>query len=88
MPASALEGDRGVNLPGLCVTPAEMLASLERAAGAAARARVRCEIDPRVAQVVSTWPGALDDRRARRLGFSADRDIDGVIRQYMDERPR
>ena len=62
-----------------------MLASLERAAGPAVRARVRCAIDPPVAQVVATWPGAFDDSRARRLGFIADRDIDGVIRQYMDE---
>jgi hypothetical protein len=80
--ASDLAGRRAINLPGLCVTPGEMLASLERAAGPAARARVRCEIDPRVAGVVSTWPGELDDRRARRLGFSADRDVDAVVTQY------
>jgi hypothetical protein len=85
VPAAALEGIVAVNLPGLCVTPAEMLASLERAAGPAVRARVRCAIDPPVAKVVATWPGALDDRRARRLGFIADGDIDGVIRQYMDQ---
>ena len=85
VPAAALEGIVAVNLPGLCVTPAEMLASLERAAGPAVRARVRCAIDPPVAKVVATWPGALDDRRARGLGFIADRDIDAVIRQYMDQ---
>lgn len=84
VPASAFDGRRSVNLPGLTVTPAEMLASLERAAGAEARARVRCEIDPLVARVFSTWPGALDDRRARQLGFSADRDVDEVVRQYVE----
>jgi nucleoside-diphosphate-sugar epimerase len=83
VPAAKLEGRLGVNLPGLCVTPAEMLASLERAAGAAVRARVRHAIDPHVARVVATWPGALDDRRARQLGFSADRDVDEVVRQYV-----
>jgi nucleoside-diphosphate-sugar epimerase len=88
VPAAALEGIVAVNLPGLCVTPAEMLASLERAAGPAVRARVRCAIEPPVAKVVATWPGALDDRRARGLGFIADPDIDGVIRQYMDESKR
>jgi len=82
VPASALEGRLAINLPGITVTPDLMLASLERAAGAAARARVRCEIDPHVARVVSTWPGALDDRRARRLGFSADRSVDDVVAQY------
>lgn len=88
VPASALEGRGTVNLPGLCVTPAQMLASLERVGGAAASARVRCAIDPHVARVVSTWPGALDDRRARRLGFTGDRDVDEVVRQYVDERAR
>jgi nucleoside-diphosphate-sugar epimerase len=83
VPASQLEGRLAINLPGLCVTPGQMLASLERVAGSAVRARVRCEIDPRIARVVSTWPGALDDRRARRLGFSADRDLDDVVTQYV-----
>jgi D-erythronate 2-dehydrogenase len=86
VPASALDGRLMVNLPGLCVTPAQMLASLERVGGAAARARVRAQIDPRVAGVVATWPGALDDRRARRLGFSGDRDVDEIVRQYVEER--
>jgi nucleoside-diphosphate-sugar epimerase len=85
LPASALDGRIAVNLPGLRVTPAQMLASLERAGGAAARARVRCELDPRVARVFSTWPGALDDRRARRLGFTGDRDFDEIVRQYVED---
>jgi nucleoside-diphosphate-sugar epimerase len=85
VPASAMDGRTAVNLPGLCVTPAEMLASLDRAGGAAATARVRCEVDPRVARVVSTWPGALDDGRARRLGFSGDPDFDAIVRQYLEE---
>jgi nucleoside-diphosphate-sugar epimerase len=86
IPASALDGRVSVNLPGLCVTPALMLASLERAGGATARAHVRTEIDPAIARVVSTWPGALDDSRARRLGFTGDRDFDEIVRQYVKER--
>lgn len=85
LPASALDGDVAVNLPGLTVTPAQMLDSLEHVAGAEARARVRCEIDPRVARIFATWPGALDDSRARRLGFTADRDVEDIVRQYMVE---
>ena len=86
LPASALDGRVAVNLPGICVTPGQMLESLERVGGAAARARVRTQIDPLVAGVVSTWPGALDDQRARRLGFGADQDFDEVVRQYVEER--
>jgi D-erythronate 2-dehydrogenase len=85
VPAADLEGNVTVNLPGLTVTPAQMLDSLEHAAGAEARARVRCEIDPHIARVFATWPGALDDRRARSLGFTADPDVDAIVRQYMVE---
>jgi nucleoside-diphosphate-sugar epimerase len=88
VPAGALDGRVAVNLPGLCVTPALMLASLERVGGAAARAHVHTQVDPGVARVVSTWPGALDDRRARSLGFSADRDVDEIVRQYVEEKER
>lgn len=83
VPAAALDGNVTVSLPGLSVTPEQMLASLEHLAGSEARARVRCEIDPRVARIVATWPGAIDDGRARRLGFTADRTIDDIVRQYM-----
>jgi D-erythronate 2-dehydrogenase len=84
LPTASLDGRLALTLPGLSVTPAEMLASLERAGGPAARARVRCEIDPHVARVVSTWPGTLDDSRARRLGFIGDRDFDEIVRQYKE----
>lgn len=82
---SALEGRRALNLPGLCVTPSEMLASLERLGGAAARARVRCEPDPRMMRVVCSWPGDFDISRPLRLGFSVDSDIDSIVRQFMAE---
>jgi len=85
VPAAALEGNVTVSLPGLSVTPEQMLASLEHVAGREARARVRCEIDPSVARIVATWPGAIDDSRARRLGFTSDRDVDDIVRQYMFE---
>jgi nucleoside-diphosphate-sugar epimerase len=86
MPTSALENRRVLNLPGLSVTPAEMLASLERLGGHAARTRVRCEPDERVMRVVCTWPGAFDVTRALRLGFSADVSIDSIIRQFIANR--
>jgi nucleoside-diphosphate-sugar epimerase len=85
---SALEGRRTLNLPGLSVTPAEMLASLERVGGAAARARVRCEPDPHIMRIVCTWPGAFDVSRALGLGFDVDRDVDSILRQFMAERAR
>ncbi len=88
---SDLEDRRTVNLPGLSVTPEEMLDSLERVAGATVRAHVRCELDRRIMHIVCTWPGAFDVSRALRLGFRADRDIDSIVCQFiagrLHERP-
>jgi nucleoside-diphosphate-sugar epimerase len=81
----ALQGRRALNLPGLRVTPAQLLDSLERLGGAAARARVRLEADARISQAMRQWPGALDASRARELGFVADADVDSIVRQYMSE---
>ncbi len=83
LPASALGNRRIVNLPGLSVTAAEMLDSLERLGGAQARARVRCQIDPRITSIVGTWPEALDVTRPLALGFSQDRDVDAVVQQFI-----
>ena len=83
LPASALAGRRIVNLPGLSVSSAEMLDSLERLGGSAARARVRCEIDPHIARIVGTWPEAIDVSRSLSLGFVRDHDIDAVVRQFI-----
>jgi nucleoside-diphosphate-sugar epimerase len=85
---SDLDDRRAVNLPGLSVTAEDMLDSLERVAGSAVRARVRSEPDQRIMRIVCTWPGAFDVSRALRLGFSVDRDIDSIVRQFMAERLR
>jgi D-erythronate 2-dehydrogenase len=80
-----LDGRRSFNLPGLTVTPAQMLDSLERLAGSAVRSRVRSEVDDRTTRVVSTWPGAFDTHRAISAGFAADADIDTLIGEFMRE---
>jgi len=83
LPASSLAGRPIVNLPGLSVSSAEMLDSLERLGGSAARARVQCAIDPHIARIVGTWPEAIDVSRSLALGFVRDQDIDAVVRQFI-----
>ncbi|MBB5695263.1 D-erythronate dehydrogenase [Muricoccus pecuniae] len=88
--AMALDGGRigawrVLNLPGICVTPAEMLASLERVGGPAARALVTERRDERIAGIVLSWPGDFEVDRLLGLGFRRDADFDGVVRQYRDE---
>lgn len=78
-----LQGQRILNLPGLTATAGEMLDALERAGGAACRARVRCEPDPHVTRIVGGWAGALDVTRARRLGFDVDASVDAIVGQFV-----
>ena len=85
VPRAELEGECVLNLPGLRVTPGQMLGSLERLAGPSVRRLVRCEPDDRVARVVGSWPGALDATRAQRLGFAADQSVDDLVREYISD---
>ena len=85
MESATLEGRRSVNLPGLSVTPAEMLDSLERLGGSGARSHVRCEPDERMMRIVCSWPGAFDISRPLRLGFRADSGVDAIVREFIAE---
>jgi len=83
--AADLGDNRVINMPGISITVAEMLDSLERVAGTKARALVTARPDQRVADIVCSWPGAFDIARALELGFSRDVDFDSNIRQYRDK---
>jgi nucleoside-diphosphate-sugar epimerase len=82
---SALGSNRVLNLPGLSVTVAHMLDSLERVAGRDCRARVSAKPEARVIDIVCSWPGAFDITRPLALGFGIDADFDAVVRQYINE---
>lgn len=83
MTAYDLGTNRIINLPGLSITAAEMVAALERVAGSEVAKRIRWESDPRIERIVSTWPGQLEASRANSLGFPRDADFESVIRQHM-----
>ncbi|WP_128543227.1 D-erythronate dehydrogenase [Larkinella soli] len=83
--AAAFGDWRTVNLPGIGVTVAQMLDSLERVAGREARERVTFRYDAAIDAIVSSWPGALDNRRALEMGFRVDGPFDGFITQFMSQ---
>ncbi|HVL35994.1 MAG TPA: NAD-dependent epimerase, partial [Burkholderiales bacterium] len=83
LPAQAWGPDRVLNLPGITASVREMLAALERVAGAQVAARVQFEPDARVQAIVRTWPTRFRTPRAQALGFRADADFDSVIRDYI-----
>src|SRR5258707_4020775 len=81
--AAALGDWRTVNLPGISVTVKQMLDSLRRMTNAETLARGQFKEDPSISRIVSSWPGAIDNRRALLLGFRVDIGFDQFIRQYM-----
>jgi nucleoside-diphosphate-sugar epimerase len=83
--AEALGAVRAVNLPGLSVTVAEMVAALVAVGGADAAARIRWERDPLVERIVGGWPARWDFSRAARLGFRGDPDFASVVRAFVED---
>ena len=82
---AALGNSRTINLPGLSVSVADMVAALEKVGGPEAVARIRFVPDPAVERIVQSWPGAWDDSRARSLGLEGDADFESVIRAHVED---
>jgi D-erythronate 2-dehydrogenase len=74
-----------LSMPGVSCTVAEQIAALRRIAGEQVAARIRREEDPLVARIVGGWPQRIEARRARELGFSAERSFDEIVRIHIDE---
>lgn len=81
LPPEAWENDRTLNLPGIGVRVAEMIAALERAGGNSAL--IDRTPDERIARIVQSWPGAMRTTRADRLGFQRDAGIDAIVQAYI-----
>ncbi len=76
-----------MNLPGLSVRVADMLAALERHAGTRVVARVPVEIDNTISTIVGGWPWRFDTARARGLGLSGPAAMDDLIAEYVADYP-
>ena len=85
LPASAWGVNRVLNLPGITVPVAQMVEALRNIAGDKAASRVQWKPDARIQSIVNTWPACFTTERALKLGFSADQDIESVIRAYIRE---
>jgi nucleoside-diphosphate-sugar epimerase len=77
--------NRVVNLPGITATVGEAVDALRRIAGDKVAARVRYTPDARIQAIVKTWPVRFRTPRATTLGFTADPDIETVIRDYITD---
>jgi len=80
-----LGAQRNLSMPGISATVAEEIAALQRAAGANTVALIRREPDPAIIKIVDGWAQDFDPQRAIGLGFTADADLDALLRVYIDE---
>jgi nucleoside-diphosphate-sugar epimerase len=85
LPAERLGRRRVINLPGLSIRVADMIAALERIAGPGTTSRIRMERDPKVEHIVNSWPGNFTAEYAKSLGFVADTDFAGIIHAFIED---
>jgi D-erythronate 2-dehydrogenase len=83
VPATEFHHTRSVNVPGISVAVADMVAALRRVAGDAVADRVQWVLDPAIDRIVSTWPARFAPELGPRLGMRADSDFDSIVRAYI-----
>ena len=84
-PTSTWGWHRAINLPGFVASMHEEIAALRQYAGDEAVALIKHEPDPKVMALVKTWAANFDTSRANAMGFSADRNIDEIVRGYIED---
>ncbi|HTS22278.1 MAG TPA: D-erythronate dehydrogenase [Casimicrobiaceae bacterium] len=82
-PAASFAHTRSVNVPGIEVSVAEMVAALHRIAGDATAERVQWRLDPVIDRIVQTWPARFAPVLGPKLGMRADPDFDSIVRAYI-----
>lgn len=70
-----------LNVPGLQVQVADMIAALRARAGDKIAALIEMAPDPRIMNIVGTWPTLFDTSLAQSLGFEGDADFDAILDQ-------
>jgi nucleoside-diphosphate-sugar epimerase len=85
LPGEAWGHTRSLNVPGLSVTVADMVAALQRVAGERPLQHLHWQPDAEIQRIISSWPGALTSARALRLGFRADASMDDIVRAFIED---
>ena len=75
-------GPRGVNLPGISVTVAEMAAALQTVGGDDAAARLTYDKDEIIERIVTSWPAEVASARAASIGFADNKPFIEAVRDF------
>jgi nucleoside-diphosphate-sugar epimerase len=85
LPAAAWGHTRSLIVPGLSVLVSDMVAALQRTAGAQAVQRIRWQPDAEIQRIISSWPGVFTSPRALQLGFQADANMDAIVLAFIED---
>jgi len=84
-PAEKFAHTRSINVPGFCVSVAEMIDALRRTAGDAVADRAKVQPDPVIERIVATWPPRFAPVLGPALGMKADTEFTGIVRAYIED---
>ena len=85
LPGNAWGTSRALLLPGITATVTDMVDALRAVAGDAVVERIRWEPDPAIEKIVSGWPMRFEAGRARAMGFTADNNMQEIIRAFIED---
>lgn len=72
-----------VNVPGLRIKVAQMIAGLRARAGDDVANLIEVVPDARIQSIVGTWPTDFDTTLAEQLGFRGDAGFDAILDQAL-----
>ena len=85
LPAKRLGEVRMLVLPGIEARIGEMIDALREVAGEEVANRIKWQPDPVIQKIVSGWIPYIDAKRARGLGFEADRSLEEIVRAHIED---
>lgn len=86
IPADAFGKEtRTVNLPGITVTVQQMLDALRNVGGQKAVDLIEEVPDPKIENIVASWPAVFNTTKAKALGFQDDGTLANTVREYVED---
>ena len=83
VPAADWPAFGAVNVPGLRVQVADMIAALRAEAGDTVDDLINMTPDDKIKAIVGTWPTRFDTSLAKKLGFTGDADFSAILCQAL-----
>lgn len=85
LPSDALPPHvRWLNFPGISVTVQDLLDALVKVGGEDRLQYVKEVPDPEMERILRTWPLAIDDSTATKLGLERDENAESLVREFQD----